>query len=121
MLDLSALQDLFQSEPPTYLNSKVQKKLQVDQWLISATLPEFNHLQGTHAALRPDQLFLFTRLILHDVPCHSTGGHRERRCQIHLSRTAASGEIAVLGADYNLIGTGRDTWPGIDAGSATGF
>jgi uncharacterized protein (DUF1810 family) len=35
------------SEAPMYLNSDSGKKLQECQWLISATLPEFNHLQGS--------------------------------------------------------------------------
>jgi hypothetical protein len=29
-----------------YLNSDQKKKLQLQDWLISATLPEINHLQG---------------------------------------------------------------------------
>src|SRR5258706_6401676 len=44
--DLQATQMLFQSELPNYLNSKIEEKLQVPQWLISATLLEFNHLRG---------------------------------------------------------------------------
>jgi hypothetical protein len=40
---------LLQSESPIYLNSNAEKKLQNRQWLISATLPEFNHLQGTRS------------------------------------------------------------------------
>jgi hypothetical protein len=38
---------VFLSEAPTYLNSNPKEKLQVDQWLISATLPEFSHLQAS--------------------------------------------------------------------------
>ena len=38
-----AFQILLRSEAPTYLNSDCQEKLQFPQWLISATLPEFNH------------------------------------------------------------------------------
>jgi hypothetical protein len=36
-----------QSELPTYLNSNLRKKLQVWQWLISATPLEINHLPET--------------------------------------------------------------------------
>jgi hypothetical protein len=36
-----------------YLNSDPEKKLQVRQWLISATLPEFNHLQGQRGMRAP--------------------------------------------------------------------
>jgi hypothetical protein len=35
-----------------YLNSKPAEKLQVQQWLISATLPAFNHLQARDGSQR---------------------------------------------------------------------
>jgi hypothetical protein len=45
--DLPVLQILIflVSESPMYLNSHARKKLQVCEWLISATPPEFNQLQ----------------------------------------------------------------------------
>src|SRR5260370_13450686 len=39
----------------TYLNSRMQGKLRVADWLISASLPEFNHLGG---CLTPASSFL---------------------------------------------------------------
>ena len=39
-----AFQILFRSELPTYLNAIGEKKLLVNQWLISASLCEVNHL-----------------------------------------------------------------------------
>jgi len=49
--DLQAAQILLLSEASMYLNSKLIKKLQLPQWLISATLPEFNHLRGSYAMM----------------------------------------------------------------------
>jgi hypothetical protein len=45
--DLQAAQILLRSELPIYSNSKLKEKLQFLQWLISATLLEFNHLRGS--------------------------------------------------------------------------
>jgi hypothetical protein len=43
-----------------YLNSRLEEKLQIPQWLISATLLKFNHLRGiqreTLTACRHDQV-----------------------------------------------------------------
>src|SRR5579863_4123619 len=72
-----------------------------------------SYLLGTHQFL--------ARLILHDVACDRARGDRQRRSQIHLPRSAASGEVPVLRADYNLFGTGRDSWTGVDASPTTGF
>jgi hypothetical protein len=43
--DLQVSKILFLSEAPIYLNSAGQKKLQIEEWLISATPYEFNHLR----------------------------------------------------------------------------
>ena len=43
--DLQAAQTFFPSVPPMYSNSNLKEKLQLLQWLISATLLKFNHLQ----------------------------------------------------------------------------
>jgi hypothetical protein len=40
----------FQSMTPIYLNSKIMEKLQLSQWLISATLLKFSHLRGLKGA-----------------------------------------------------------------------
>jgi hypothetical protein len=45
LLDLPAFQMLFPFKLPTYLNSEGEEKLQVREWLISATPPKFNHLR----------------------------------------------------------------------------
>src|ERR1700722_1444087 len=105
-------------EAPIYLNSPLTEKLQVPQWLISATPPEFNHLQTT-GRLGFEQYF--ARLVLHDVARNRARGNGQRRGQIHLSWTAATGEIAVLRADHHLIRTSRNSGSGVDAGSATGL
>src|SRR6202041_377080 len=62
-------------ETPTYLNSPLTEKLQVPQWLISATPPEFNHLQ-TIRRLGFEQYF--ARLVLHDVARDRTRGNGQR-------------------------------------------
>ncbi len=61
------------------------------------------------------------RMVFDNVPRHGARCYRERRGQIHLSWTAAAGEVAVLGADDDLIGAGGDAGAGVDAGSAAGF
>src|SRR5580658_7914379 len=117
--DLPAAQILLQSQAPTYLNSDHEEKLQLLLWLISATLPEFNHLQAARSGqfLRPHQRL--ARLILHNVARNCARRDRQRRSQIHLSRTAAPREVAVLRADHNLIRSRRNTRPRVDARSAT--
>src|SRR5580698_8355310 len=67
------------------------------------------------------RLALACRLVLHDVAGNRAGRHRQRTRQVHLARTAASGEVAVLRADHHLRGTRGDARPGIDAGAATGL
>src|SRR5580700_854950 len=124
--DLPVLQILvfLFSESPNYLNAQARKKLQVCEWLISATMPEFNQLRGIGwvRRLRPlDRSQCRAGLIFDDIAGDRAGRDREGRSQIHLSRTAAAGEVAVLRADHHLIGTRGDSRPRIDAGAATGF
>src|SRR5260370_23235099 len=71
--------------------------------------------------LRRNQFAFLARLVLYDVPCHGARGHGQRAAQIHLTRTAAAGEVAVLRADDDLVSSRRDSGAGIDAGSATGL
>ncbi len=59
------------------------------------------------------------RLVLHDVTRHSAGCDRQRACQIHLSRPAASGKIAVLRADDDLVWTAGHSRPCVDARATT--
>src|SRR5215510_7993734 len=66
-----------------------------------------------------NQLALAAGFILHDIASHGAGCNGVRACQIHLSRTAASREIAVLGADHDLVRTRRNSRTRIDAGAAT--
>src|SRR5258706_8703897 len=74
---------------------------------------------AARSSSRSHQLPLFARLVLHDVPRHRARRDRQRRSQIHLSRTATPGEVAVLCADHYLIGTRRNSWPRVDACSTT--
>src|SRR5580692_12655653 len=98
-------------EAPVYLNSQLAEKLQVQQWLISATPPEFNHLQSI-GRLGFEQYF--ARLVLHDVARYRARGNGQRRGQVHLPWAAATGEIAVLRADHHLIRTSRNSGSGVD-------
>src|SRR5436309_16117708 len=66
-------------------------------------------------------LSLAGRLIFRDISGDRTGSDRVRTRKIQLSRTAATWEVAVLRADYDLIGTGGNSGSGINAGSATRF
>src|SRR5690242_19786555 len=59
------------------------------------------------------------RLVLHDVSGNSTGRDCVRARKIHLSRTAAAGEVPVLGADHHLVRACRDAGTGIDTCAAT--
>src|SRR5580692_11334124 len=68
-------------------------------------------------ALHADQRL--ARLVFDDISSHRAGRDGQRRSQIHLSRTAAAREVAVLGADHHLIGTRRNPRPCIDASPAT--
>src|SRR5690348_9811157 len=77
--------------------------------------------QSASQLLRRHQLSLLRRLVLADIASHRARRHRQRAGQIHLSRPAAAREVAVLGADYHLIGTRRNPWPGVDAGPAAGL
>ncbi len=54
---------------------------------------------------RSNQLLLLARLVLHDISRHRASRDRQRRSKIHLSRPAAAREVAILGADDNLVGT----------------
>src|SRR5215831_8900958 len=64
------------------------------------------------------QFTLAAGLIFHDVSCDCAGGDGVRTCKVHLSGAAAAGEITVLGADHDLVGTRRDARAGVDAGAA---
>lgn len=55
--------------------------------------------------LRSHRFLFLARFVLHDVASHRAGRHRQRRSQIHLSRTAAAGKIAILRTDHHLVGT----------------
>src|SRR5262245_45766299 len=69
----------------------------------------------------PHQLPLRTGLIFHDVSGHSAVGYCIRTGQVHLARPAASGKVAVLGADHDLIRARGNSRPGVDAGAAAGL
>ena len=71
--------------------------------------------------LRPNRLLHFAGLVFHDIPGHGTGRDRQRRRQVHLSRAAPPGEISILSADHDLVGTGRYSRTGVDARTATGL
>src|SRR6185312_3567767 len=75
----------------------------------------------TQARLRScfHQLSLLRRFVFGDITGDGAGRDRQRAGKIHLSRSAASGEIPVLRADYYLVRTRRDSRTRIDAGSAT--
>src|SRR5205823_4590944 len=73
----------------------------------------------TACALRADQLALLAGLIFGDVARHRARSDRQRRSEIHLSRAATSGEVAVLGTNHDLIRTRGNTRSGIDASAAT--
>ena len=109
---------LFLSEAPIYLNSETEEKLQFHEWLFSATPRGFNHLRGTRV-YAPTRASL--GCVFHDVARDCAGRDCEGRRQIHLAGTAAAGEVAVLRADHNLVGTRGNARAGVDAGSATGF
>ena len=53
-----------------------------------------------------------------DPPKDSAGHHRWWACEPYAARPAATGEVAVDGADRDLRGIGRGAWPAIGAGTA---
>src|SRR5712671_854760 len=65
--------------------------------------------------------FFAVRFVLDDISRHGAGCHSVWAGQIHQSGAAAAGKIAVLSADHHLIRTRRNSWPGVDAGAATGL
>src|SRR5216684_1427403 len=73
----------------------------------------------TPGSLGQYQIARVRGLILDNVPSHRASGHGQRRRQIELPRPAASGEISVLSADHNLLGTRRNSRPRIDARPTT--
>src|SRR5581483_630841 len=56
--------------------------------------------------------------IFGDVSGDGAGRHRVGAGEVHLSWSAAAGEVAVLRADHDLVGTRRDSRTSIDARSA---
>ena len=50
------------------------------------------------------RLALPGRFVLHDVARDGAGRYGQRTRQVHLPRTAASREVAILRADHHLIG-----------------
>src|SRR5271166_5167400 len=59
------------------------------------------------------------RVVLNNVPSHRARSHGQRGCQIHLAWPAASGEVPVLRADHDLIGTRGYSRSRVDACAAT--
>src|SRR5262245_6209200 len=59
--------------------------------------------------------------IFNYVTSYGGSGHSVRRCQIHLTRPAATWEVSILRADYNLLFGGADTRAGVDARATTGL
>ena len=71
--------------------------------------------------LSADQFLLLARLVFDDISRDRAGRDSIRRRQIHLTRAAASREIAVLSADHDLVRTRGNARACVDAGSATGL
>src|SRR5438876_11111477 len=67
---------------------------------------------------RPHRLPLLAALIFHDVACNRARRHCQRAGKIHLSRTAAAWQVTVLGADYDLIRSRRNSGSSINASAA---
>ena len=65
------------------------------------------------------QFPLLTGLVFHDITRHRARRHCQRTREIHLPRPAASGEVAVLGADHNLVGPRGNARTSIDTSAAT--
>ena len=78
-------------------------------------------IRPANSRLRSYQFPIFTWFVFHDVSGDRAGCHGEGAGQIHLAGSAASGEITVLGADDNLIGTRSDAGSGVNASAATRF
>src|SRR5579859_193286 len=65
------------------------------------------------------QFSLTCRLVLGDISRDGARSNREWTRQIHLSRSAAAGEVAILRANHDLIRPRRYSRTGVDAGAAT--
>src|SRR5258708_31850497 len=75
----------------------------------------------SNPALSGKQFPFFVGLIFGYVSSDGTCCNCQRACQIHLTRTTSPREVAVLGADHDLVRPRRNTRAGVDASAATGL
>src|SRR5258708_12853157 len=73
----------------------------------------------SNPGLSGKQFPFFAGLIFGDVSSDGTCSNRQRACQIHLARTTSPREVAVLGADHDLVRPRTNTRPVVDASPAT--
>src|ERR1700732_4159041 len=67
--------------------------------------------------LRHYQLVRFTGFVFHNVARHGAGGNGVWAGQVHLTRSAATGEVTVLRTDHDLVRARGNTRPGVYAGA----
>src|SRR5438445_355146 len=96
-------------------------RLFVECFYTYRTIEAENRPWRSLTSLRSHQLLRLTWLVLHDVARHGAGRDRQRGSQVHLSRAAAAGEVAILRTDDDLLGTGGDSRTGVDAGATAGL
>src|SRR5438552_13409079 len=96
-------------------------RLFVECFYTYRTIEAENRPWRSLTSLRSHHLLRLTWLVLHDVARHGAGRDRQRGSQVHLSRAAAAGEVAILRTDDDLLGTGGNSRTGVDAGATAGL
>ena len=92
----------------------IANEMVTDGWLIGV-------LENAGLVLYSRRFVFGCGLVLRDVSGDRARGYSVGTGKIHLPRSAASGEVTILRADHDLVGTSRDSRSRIDTSSAAGF